>query len=362
MNKVQFILLHNFEFLIYTVCLIGHVIGAVFFLRYGYNVIFFYNLISSCLYATFLLVYRNVHQNRLLFTLFYLEWITYDLILTFQTGTDFGITIITVSLIPAMFLFLISTRTPPSYYITMITIDALSIIFVLWSSYSRNGLLTAGYITSVTTHRGLYIAHIVMITTGVSLMLVYLSLITEEKILRYRRRTQRRSMELDYLANHDQLTGLLNRRKINFCIKKYEEERLAHDRDYALTIFDIDNFKRVNDTYGHDAGDFILVEVVKTVKRCLQDDEMIARWGGEEFIILFSNRKGKIILELNAIRETVSLTDFIWKGTKIPITLTFGLSSTHSCPNMDRLIADADSRLMYGKQNGKNQVVYPEDF
>ncbi len=362
MTKVQFILLHNFEFLIYAVCLVGHTLGAVIFLHCGYNVVFFYNLISTLLYTTFLLIYRNVHQNRFLFTIFYLEWIVYDLLLTFQTGTDFGLTIITVALIPAMFLFLISTRTPTAYYVTMTTIDVVAIIIVLWCSYSRNGLLTAGYVASITIHKDLYIFHIIIITSGVALLLIYLSLITESKILRYRQRTQRRSMELDYLANHDQLTGLLNRRKINFCIKKYEEERLAHDKDYALTIFDIDNFKKVNDTYGHDAGDFILKEVVKTVKKCLKNDEMIARWGGEEFIILYSSRDKTIILELNAIREAVAITDYIWKGIKIPITLTFGLSSTHTCPNMDRLIGDADSRLMYGKQNGKNQVVFPEDF
>lgn len=156
----------------------------------------------------------------------------------------------------------------------------------------------------------------------------------------------------------DPLTGLNNRRFIMGAIQKVIDKQRNSNKPFCLAICDIDFFKKVNDTYGHNAGDIVLKSVAEVLKDGVKSKGYPSRWGGEEFLLLLDNctiEEGTIILNniLNRIREMTVEAD----GYKINITMTFGIVEGYDT-RIEELVSIADEKLYYGKTHGRNQVVY----
>ncbi len=162
-------------------------------------------------------------------------------------------------------------------------------------------------------------------------------------------------------ATHDKLTGLVNR---HYLVEQLEEIYASGDMSgYWLAILDIDNFKGINDRYGHLCGDFVLKTVAEMVKS-LCGDRIVCRWGGEEFVIVGNdhgkNKKGIDIESalLEDIRRNVAIKDFVYDPeTTVNLTVTIGMSHYRDGQTVDEWVNRADGRLYWGKQNGKNKVV-----
>jgi diguanylate cyclase (GGDEF)-like protein len=164
--------------------------------------------------------------------------------------------------------------------------------------------------------------------------------------------------ELELASNTDYLTGLYNRRYI---IEKVEEEYVRQQRSsnkYSIIISDIDFFKKVNDTYGHDCGDYILTSIAKLLKSLLRKQDYIARWGGEEFFILLPNTdtNGAMVLT-ERMRKSIQDKKFIYNQIMISITMTFGISEYNDALKLDDTIKKADNALYEGKRKGRNCVI-----
>lgn len=162
----------------------------------------------------------------------------------------------------------------------------------------------------------------------------------------------------DYLANNDYLTGIFNRR---YMVKKMKEEYikfLISKEPFSIGIFDIDNFKKINDSYGHECGDFILVSLTRSIKESIRENDCFARWGGEEFIIMLpqTDVKNAVIL-FERIREKVQNTKYNYNGLELNITFTCGVSEIAEKESIDNCIVCADTALYKGKTSGKNKVV-----
>lgn len=162
--------------------------------------------------------------------------------------------------------------------------------------------------------------------------------------------------EMSDLANIDQLTKLANRRSIDERIKLEFSRSVRHKCIFSLIIFDVDNFKTINDIYGHPLGDKVLVTIAELTNERLRDIDLCGRWGGEEFLIICSETEveGATILAEN-IRQTIEIYEFPVVGK---VTCSFGVSSYK---NTDKCPADALKRaddLMYeAKKTGKNKVL-----
>ena len=159
------------------------------------------------------------------------------------------------------------------------------------------------------------------------------------------------------MATHDQLTGLMNRRKFATFLHRAQDTYEKAGADFTFTIFDIDGFKQINDTYGHDVGDFVLKNMTAFVSQQLPATVQLARWGGEEFVLLFPESQAAVRSQLESIRKNVATHVFRWQYTDITITLTFGVCSLSEARDTEKMIVTADNRLMYGKKHGKNQIV-----
>lgn len=153
----------------------------------------------------------------------------------------------------------------------------------------------------------------------------------------------------------DHLTGLFNRRG-------FYENMVFNNNPVGIAIIDIDNFKNVNDTYGHDNGDEVLKVVANVVSSNVRESDIAVRWGGEEFFILFKNIEKSLLLErLNKIRKEIEKINFdhlySCEGLKITISVGVYHGIINNVEKFNLCLNKADKNLYYAKNNGKNQVV-----
>lgn len=163
--------------------------------------------------------------------------------------------------------------------------------------------------------------------------------------------------KLDTMASIDPLTGLYNRRSM----QAFLDDALASDETFSMVMCDIDNFKKVNDTYGHDFGDVVLKEIAAIIKQLIGTTGNVCRWGGEEILILSNDSMDNTCHIAENIRQTVENHVFSLRDTSIHCTLTLGVATHKKGTSIDETITHADGRLYYGKQNGKNRVITPYD-
>lgn len=178
--------------------------------------------------------------------------------------------------------------------------------------------------------------------------------ITDELCIEMKKEMER----INRLTVTDELTGAYNRRYINEILPLEIIDSSIHDRTITIAIMDIDYFKNINDTYGHLAGDYILKEVVKIIRKNIRSIDSIARYGGEEFIIIFNHNKCEDILKvIERIRKKIEEYDFIFDGIKINVSASFGVEGIGENESVETLLEKADKKLYEAKRNGRNRVI-----
>jgi diguanylate cyclase (GGDEF)-like protein len=174
--------------------------------------------------------------------------------------------------------------------------------------------------------------------------------------LRHRNELRASRDALERVANTDALTGLANRHAATRALG----ERLGRvPEPLTVMLLDLDEFKRINDTHGHQAGDAVLREVATRMRGVLPPGALLGRWGGEEFIAILEGAAGR---EPGAIAETlraaVAAAPVPFDGKPIPVTVSIGVATAFSTDDIDALLADADAALYRAKNSGRNRVVY----
>lgn len=159
---------------------------------------------------------------------------------------------------------------------------------------------------------------------------------------------------LEVLSSTDHLTGLYNRYKFEETFTYEKRQANRYKTELCIVMMDIDNFKLVNDTYGHNQGDIFLQTISQELKKVFRDTDVIGRWGGEEFLILLPKTCIKDAYEITQrVREQIAQKVFEHVGTK---TASFGITKIYENDTLDIAISRADIALYDAKENGKNQV------
>ncbi|MGD8639375.1 MAG: diguanylate cyclase [Gammaproteobacteria bacterium] len=159
-------------------------------------------------------------------------------------------------------------------------------------------------------------------------------------------------------ADTDPLTKLGNRRSFFHSASTSLAQTLRQNEHFSIIILDIDHFKRINDTYGHQAGDVVLQQLAMVLSTAIREGDSLARIGGEEFVVAspYTNRLAAIVLS-ERLRKAVEASEFVFEGNRIPVTISLGIASmTAAGDDIDRLLAVADSRLYLAKQKGRNRI------
>lgn len=170
----------------------------------------------------------------------------------------------------------------------------------------------------------------------------------EEKLLMKNR-------SLEQLSFFDHLTQIANRRNLEQRIQDAIEESYLSKERFSVVIFDIDNFKKVNDTYGHNVGDEVLKQVATLAKEAIRGGDVAGRWGGEEFVLWLPRADAEVACNVaERLRQKIASHRF---DPRFKVTCSFGVSEFVSGMSFDYLISKADEALYAAKERGKNQTV-----
>lgn len=180
-----------------------------------------------------------------------------------------------------------------------------------------------------------------------------------QRIADMRRRLVETNLALEHLASTDHLTGVSNRRAFELVLDREISFTRRYGVHMALAMFDLDKFKDVNDTHGHEAGDAVLVEVSKRIKIALRDSDIIGRLGGEEFgIILHNVKEDDVFKVFDRYRKIIAEQPVSYEGIEIPITMSVGVVMyTGKLEGKAALLKRADESLYEAKETGRNKVV-----
>jgi len=158
-------------------------------------------------------------------------------------------------------------------------------------------------------------------------------------------------------SREDFLTKLYNKRALDEMLSVKEGEYERYGREYSIVMFDLDLFKEVNDTYGHEAGDAVLAGFGKILKKSCREVDIVGRYGGEEFIAILGNtdKPGAIKFALK-VNTQVKKTRFMYKGERIGVTVSGGVAMRSELPSLKATLNSADEYLYNAKKNGRNRI------
>ena len=322
-------------------------VGITFLGLLGIVALFQHNyLLSASLLAVTLLYYLNhfILKKTLNYNLAS-KIILYPLGLLFvylvYTGGVNNTGIIWIFLYPSVVLFLSGFKRG----LIHIFFFLLTVLFVLFFSDTINS--TAVYSAELAS-RSVYAFIVVSFLAAFH---EYSRMHASEKMQLYRD-------ELELAVRQDVLTKLNNRRGI---YEKLEQERTRTKRNkhsYSVMICDIDHFKLINDKFGHEAGDIVLKKIADRFKETIREQDVVARWGGEEFLFLFPDTdfKGAYIIS-EKIRKHIEKHDIIWQKYSISVTISLGIFEVDQTNHIDISIKQADEFLYMAKSQGRNKTL-----
>ncbi|MBR1638577.1 MAG: diguanylate cyclase [Treponema sp.] len=160
-----------------------------------------------------------------------------------------------------------------------------------------------------------------------------------------------------YTIEHDTLTQLLNRRNFEKYMTRFFKHAAQNSSPFCVMMFDLDNFKSLNDTCGHAFGDKVLSSVAAVISSCISQKDKAFRWGGEEFLIVCNGDMNHACDVAEKIRTGVEVLDMTRDGQRVPVTVTVGISPYRSGLTYKNMFLEADKYLYQGKSEGKNRVV-----
>ncbi|EWH09069.1 diguanylate cyclase [Catenovulum agarivorans DS-2] len=167
------------------------------------------------------------------------------------------------------------------------------------------------------------------------------------------------SDKFEQLAKTDPLTGLANRREMMEQINKEYARLSRNNSTLSLLLLDVDRFKTINDGFGHDVGDIVLQELANIFTQNIRVHDIVARWGGEEFLIMLPDTNTQQAIEVaEKLLNKVATHHFEIKHFRKQVTVSIGVAELHPLTTVTNAVAKADKYLYQAKQNGRNQVCY----
>ncbi len=172
-----------------------------------------------------------------------------------------------------------------------------------------------------------------------------------------REATERELEQLRVMALLDPVTGIANRRYGDVQIQKCLDQNRRYQWPFGLLFIDLDHFKDINDTYGHEVGDRVLGMVAQTIEKSTRSFDHVARWGGEEFVAILANVDKKTLKTVaENLRALVQKSFLDFEGKQISITISIGGSMCRQDDTLESLLRRVDGLMYASKENGRNRV------
>lgn len=341
--KVKFIKIINWitskrNLLFLIACLLIHAVYAVVFRMIGIGFLTALNVFSCCFYFYYLFIKRDTSEKSMLSA--YFEILAFSVLNELALGPEYGFFLYIFGMSATVFYMLPSYMNKRFFYQSFgiaLVLCLEGVVTLMGVPFPWIGEMAKPYQPAV------FLANI-GITASIVLASAFL----------YSQEIETVWDSLNYNINHDALTGLYNRRFLEHKIRHMDHL----ENEFVITMMDIDFFKKVNDTYGHEAGDEVLVKVASCLKETAKEDHLAVRWGGEEFILFFPNTKREqAYTTVETLRKQVENMVILTGGQEIHVTITGGIAEGLPGGNYEKVIKCADDKLYIGKQKGRNQVV-----
>lgn len=327
-----------------------HLCFLVLYVIYGMNILIVVNTFSVFLYiGCAIAIWKKVNLLsiiRVCYAEVGMQVLIAGAMLGYQCGFQFYLVAISCHAFYTGYIYRDDEKINPMHYVLLEALifavlrtwtTYIPPIYTFDNPYIENGLYVVNYFTAILV--------IVLFMSTMLAQIIHL----ESKLLQ-------KNKDLEVLSHTDALTGLVNRRSIQ---ERYNNVT-AHSKVYAVILADIDDFKKINDTYGHNVGDMVLQQAAGIFKSSVREDDMVCRWGGEEILVFlpFCKKDGAGLTAgriLERIREAeVKSPD---SGESVHFSMTFGVADSGEGQNLQEVIQKADSRLYEGKACGKNCIV-----
>lgn len=334
-----------------TALLLLHAIFGVFFKINQVDYLYDYNCISIAVYLlAYIALYK--HKTFLYIAIVYLEIFLFMLLTVISLGWNFGFQ-------QYCFGFVASLLFTDFYVNKKHKMRKLTICFIILNIFVYTFL-------RIWTYRQPYL-YTIKDEAWIPVFFITNSLISFGFLTTffciYSSTVFRLEQTLLDVARKDPLTGLSNRRGMQDLLSTIPDCPVRKPFQMCIAMIDIDYFKQINDTYGHDAGDQVLKALADVLldKHAQNEHFHVCRWGGEEFFILYKKYKKKeeeICAEFNELRHQIEQKAILFHDTEIKFTITIGLAFYANNMAVSDLIKKADNNLYIGKDRGKNVVIY----
>ena len=334
---------------IYGIGTLAHFLLLPTLYTLGADVLLVYNVISIFAFSTCFVLNRKARHN-IAFFIMYIEVNIHSWLATYYLGWEAGFYQHILVLAPIIFFNTCCNIRPK-----IIAAAGLSAsFFMMFSSYHNSHL---GIINSES-----FISEIFLFANTITTIVIYscIGYYYSEAAEKSENKLRDAQEKAETLANTDQLTKINNRHAMALHLKKEVKQANLLHQSLLVVLCDIDNFKKLNDGYGHEYGDHVLSNVAAALQNSVRKNDRLARWGGEEFIILLPDTSAEEgLLLTDRLRESIASLTYEYRSQAYPpITMTFGLSCYSQNHDINDCINEADKALYTGKLEGKNRVVF----
>lgn len=324
---------------------------CIFFIM-NIKTLLYYNVFVTFFYIVIGIIFIKTERYTVLFVAALIEILFHSILATVLLGWSFGFMLYNIALIPVIF-YLTYTL---SYFKDNVWIPMMiSAVVVICYYFMKLIMNVVPHVYN--TDDILYMENVCYYyNTALTFIFLYVCSVLFSIEVRYMKRSlEQENYNLGVMANYDPLTHLLNRRSMNVHLKKALEN--AEEQEFCLIMADIDNFKQVNDTYGHACGDTVLKMISAVISDDVRSDDYVCRWGGEEILILIRANIEVAGSVAQRICEDIANTCITHDDIHLHVTMTLGVAQGSAGDTIRGLIEKADQNLYYGKKHGKNQVV-----
>ena len=328
-----------------------HIFFLIFFLIIEYYPLAVFNVFSVLLYVvgSFVSVPKDGDQIKFSWIVaFYVEIMAHAVLASLVLGWDASFHLYTTAVLPVAAYLLFLTCTMQKFIITMAIMVVVAAVLMggtMWylNYYEGFAQVPEQFIRIIGYLNAFFACTIVFVFA--------LLFVLEVATMLSKLNTANKSLE--YIATHDALTGLYNRHSLKKLFRELEQSK----EPFCVILGDIDDFKKVNDTFGHDCGDIVLKSVARVISGNIGENDTACRWGGEEMLIVMWGDRESCFDAVTHIKDEISELDVLPKDSHRNITMTFGLVYRSEEHGIEALISIADSRLYIGKRSGKNVVI-----
>ena len=331
-----------------------HIALCICFYLYEYPILFIYNIFAVILYLVMGFRFTALREYALMYYCCYAEITFFSSFATLLAGWDWGFMIYLIALTPVSFYLAYSSPQfghgikKPFFFVSL-----SMVVFVITRILSTR-------ITPLYTER-IFDQHMTLMYSVNAIIsflaLLLFSILFTIEIRQNEIRLEEQYSLLESVSSKDPLTGLFNRRSMDKYLITALEQSKGDGLVFSVILGDIDDFKRVNDTYGHNIGDQVLIQVAKTISENASEGCRVCRWGGEEILIFIPENETVTYEVAEKIRQSIEQIRVPFSADYASVTMTFGIAEYSPGLPFNKLVSIADNRLYYGKRHGKNQVV-----